>query len=304
MDALEEIRGYIDSTLDGPAADALLERVPAPALCAALTIALQATDDAAISDTCLVIRHCALLASQPQCDDFSTHLLKSGVIAQLEGLVFADDCFIRAVVVYTLGKIGSTGSLPILQKAFAAYRDTDPLLVPHLIFESVCLGADEWDLIDQALASPVYPTRWSIIDRLGGLDGDALDEDAYDRRRLRYLEALRRDENRLVRDEAAYRVQVLTTSIPRDLPRGERRRRRKALYALEPTLTFLTCSQRFNNLLHQLGRQSYTVKEFEGFIDLLQAAPPSGAGAAHTVKEFEEFIDLLDRLADTPNTPD
>ena len=144
-----------------------------------------------------------------------------------------------------------------------------PQVTPHQGERSTEGRSALWNLLDQALGSPVYPTRWSIIDHLTGLDGDALDEDVYDRRRLRYLEALRRDENRLVRDEATFHVQVLTTAIPRDLPRSERRRRRKVLHVLEPPITFMTCSLRFNTHLHQLERRSYTVKEFEAFIDLL-----------------------------------
>lgn len=269
MDVLDEIRGYRDSTLDGDAADALLERVTVPVLCATLTHVLRANDADAISDACLVPRDCALLASSPRGDEFDAGLRESGALGQLEELLFADDHFIRAWVVYTLGKISATRSLPVLHKAFAAYRDADPLLVPSLISECIWLGADEWDLLDQASESPVYLTRWSIIDRLSGLDGAALDADVYERRRLRYLEALRSEENRVVRDEATYLFQVLTTAIPRDLPRGERRRRRKALYALEPPMTFMTCSIRFNNHLHQLERRSYTVREFEDFIVLL-----------------------------------
>lgn len=269
MDALEEIRGHIQSTLDASAADALLSRVPVPVLCAALATILEADDADAIGDACLVIRDCALLASGPIREEFQAGLLENGVITHLEANLFADNHFTRASIVYTLGKICSTGSLPVLLKAFAAYRDTDPLLVPGLIFESVWLGGDEWSLLDRALESPAYPTRWSIVDQLSGLDGAALDENTYERRRLRYLEALQHDANRLVRDEASYWIQVLTTAIPRDLPRGERRRRRKRLHALEPPITYMTWSIRFGNHLHQLGQCSYTVRELEEFIDLL-----------------------------------
>jgi len=271
MDAVEEIRRHIQSRLDGFAADEMLLRVPARELCAALSTILHVGDEAAIGDACLVIRDCALLASSPGTEEFRAELSESEVIKHLEATLFADNHVTRARVVYALGKICSTESLPVLHKAFATYRDTDPLLVPGLVFESVWLGANEWDLLDRVVESPVYLTRWSIIDRLSGLDGAALNEKGYDRRKLRYLEALRFDENSHVRDEATYCFQALTTYIPRDLPRGERKRRRTALHALEPRITFMTCSIRFGNHLQQSGQQSYTVGQLEEFIDVLVA---------------------------------
>lgn len=123
MDAIAEIRGHIRSSLDGSAADELLARIPVPELSAALSAILQAEDGDAIGDACLVIRDCALLASSPGHDQFCAELLESGVIKHLEAHLFSDDHFTRARIVYTLGKIGSTESLPALHKAFTTYRE-------------------------------------------------------------------------------------------------------------------------------------------------------------------------------------
>jgi len=98
----------------------------------------------------------------------------------------------------------------------------------------------------------------------------APDEDVYDPRRRRYLEGLQRDENHLVRDEAAYWLQILTTAIPPDLPCEERTRHREALDTLKPRITLMTWSLRFSNHLNQVGQRSYTVRELEEFIDLLK----------------------------------
>lgn len=269
IDAIEQIRDHINSTLDSAAADALVARIPAPELCTALATLLRTDDAEAISDACLVIRDCALLASRPRRDAFATHLRASGVIAQLEGLVFDDDHFTQSRAIYTLGKIVSTESLPVLKTAFMTYRDTDPLLMLDLMSECIWLGADEWDLLDQMIASLVYPTRWCLIHRLDGVEGAARNARAYVPRRLRYLEALQHDAQPLIRAEATYWRHVLTTALPRHLSSTERARRRAALDALTPPVTLLTWSMRFGNHLHQLGQRSYTVRELEEFIDRL-----------------------------------
>lgn len=265
MNAYDAIRAYYWSPLNSAAATALLEQNPVQALCAALSTLLHADDEEAIRDACLVIRDGVLLAGEPLGRVFRRGLDENSVIARLEALLFTDNFNTRDVAAYTLGKIVSRSSLPILIDAFATYRDTDPLLVARLISECIWLGANKWRLLAQALESPVYMTRWSILDTLGAAYPEPTKRD--ERRRMRYLETLRRDSQSLVRQEATYRVHAIALALGRDISPEERQRQEDVLAALEPPFPNMICDIKFTNHLHQTKRTSYTVRELEDFID-------------------------------------
>ena len=269
MNLIEKIRSYRLGVLDGSAAEGLLTTLPMPLLCATLSTILKAEDGPLIDDACLVIRDCALLTSSPDREAFQVGLAGSGIIQQLEANLLSHDHITRSTSVYTLGKLCSQPSLPALQTAFAAWRDRDPLLVPQLVFEMAWLGADKWDLLDLVLDSPVYPTRWSAIECLGGGIETAGDAEKYDPRKLHHLQMLQRDENGLVRDEANYYFEILTADIPRDISRGERKIRTKAIHAQKPQVTFAKCCIQFGNYLSQSGQRTYSLEQLLEFIDHL-----------------------------------
>jgi hypothetical protein len=268
MDATEVIRDHINGTLDGVAANHLLTHVPIDELCAALAMFLRSDDQAAIRDACLIIRDGALMASNPEQGWFRAALREYGVVKQLEENLFTDNHFTRGVTVYTLGKIGSTESISALRLAFTTYRDTDPLLVPELIFEMSWLGVDKWELIDRAGESPVYATRWSTVDAIkqheSGRVGKA--------KQVERLTRLIQDENHLVSDEARYAYAELggtpTPKLPR--PAGTIRQGESALHL--PSLLFWDCAIRFSNYLSQSEWHTYTVRELEDFIAKLPAS--------------------------------
>lgn len=267
MSTYDAIRNYYWGALDDAAATVLLAENGVGALCAALSTLLHADDEEAVRDACLVIRDGVMMARHPRREEFWVRLTESGIIARLEALLFADSSNMRDTAAYTLGKIGSRASLPALVDALTVYRDTDPLLVPRLISEGIWLGANQWPLLAQALESPVYMTRWGILDILGALYPERKKRD--ERRRVRYLETLRHDTQSLVRQEATYYVQAAALEPLRDRSAEEQRHGQEELSALEPPFTYMTCSIRFSNYLHQAGRTSYTVRELEDFIDHL-----------------------------------
>jgi hypothetical protein len=102
----------------------------------ALAALLLSFDLEQVSTTCGFIRDMVLIAQKHDIDLQGGELFhKSAIIPQLESLVFADNHFIRAQDIYTLGKVCSTRSVPILHRAFHHLRDRDPLLLPGLLFE-------------------------------------------------------------------------------------------------------------------------------------------------------------------------
>jgi hypothetical protein len=199
MDAIEVIRGHSRGTLDSAAAAALLTRVRVDEMCAALASILGSNNEAAILDACLVIRDAATMApGHPNRDAFLDALRQWRIVGQVEDLLIRDNHVVRGAAIYTLGKIGAVESVPALLRALSVYREADPLLVPEVIAESAWLGADKWGLIDEALDSPVYATRWSTIVDLAR---EAVDPSER-ARQLARLDRLARDENPLVSGEA------------------------------------------------------------------------------------------------------
>jgi hypothetical protein len=265
----EAIPDYRLGALDGSAANGLLAAFPVPLLCTTLSSMLKTGEGPLIDDVCLVIRNCALLTADPGRAVFCAELVSSSVIQDLDANLFSDDHFTRCACVYALGKLCSRASLPALQTAFSTWRDRDPLLMPELVFEMVWLGGNRWELLDQVIASPVYPTRWSAIGQLEGGIGTVGDAEKYDPRNLPCLQRLRRDDNGFVRDEANHCFALLTADIPRGISRGERRRRTQALRAQEPSVTFAKCSIQFGNYLSRSGQRSYQLDQLLKFIDHL-----------------------------------
>lgn len=272
MDATDLIRGHIHSTLDHKAATDLLTLVPLRSLCSTLASLLQAGDEAAIRDALLVIRDAVNMTQGARRGAFRVGLRRYGIIERIEECLFADSHFTRGAAVYTLGKINSTASIPALRRAFMAYRDTDPILVPSAILESAWLGADEWALFDLAIDSPVYTTRWSVIEKLARDAGDPVSR----ANQVERLARLVHDENLLVSREASYAYAALALA-PREQLRSETTGCREESAEIVPLLLFTECELRFTNYLIQEQRHTYTVRELEDFIAGMIVVPSGTA---------------------------
>jgi hypothetical protein len=237
-------------------------------------INLLTTDNvASINDTCLFIRDYFLSCATNQiCEASWNHKFKSLIIPQLEKLVFADNHFIRKQVIYTLAKICSYESVPILLQAFEQFRDEDPILLPQLVGELFWLGVDNCgDLMATMITSNQYTTRWAVIATLPTFmyhHADDTDENLV--MRINFCEHLRHDANKFVQAEAEYEYQCLMlrrSQQQENLSKSEYKQRRQQIKTLKPALSFSQVEVEFSNYLYNHNLGKYTIPELEKFIN-------------------------------------
>ncbi len=238
---------------------------------------LQSENNETVSSTCLFIRDLVLFGSQnPDCEKFCKGHSESSIVKTLEQLLFSPNHFIRKEVVYTLGKTCSYRSLPMLNQAFSRLRDIDPILLPRLIGEMGWLGTENfWAFLESMTTSPVYMTRWAVIDVLSEFVGDdARVQDQLFQNKFRLTEQLRRDSNILIQSEAEHEYQFLKfRSETYNLPKTLRKKKWKDLERnYKPTLRFAHISSTFTNYLYTKGLTQYSVGEFEAFISNMTQA--------------------------------
>lgn len=99
--------------------DYMAEVVTSPGAAETLIKILQDDDDDIVSYAGLFIRDFVLSCSRNDiCNTAWETQLEPVIIPELERLVFAENHFIRRQVIYTLGKICSYDSVPVLLQAF------------------------------------------------------------------------------------------------------------------------------------------------------------------------------------------
>ncbi len=251
--------------------DYMAEIVTSPGAVDALIRLLQSNDNLSIGDACLFIRDFVLSCSRNDiCKKAWESELESAIIPVLEHLLFADNHFTRQQVVYTLGKICSYDSVPVMLNAFYQLRDRDPILVPQLIIQLFELGIEDClELIYSTAASDRYTTRWAIVAALDLFNYDSRNlEDPIFLMRYDFYQQMRHDLHPLVRAEAEYKYQFLELQRRKhreNLSKSKYNKQRKALKSLE--ISFVDVDDRFieNMLNHNL--HTYTVEELEKFID-------------------------------------
>ncbi|MEG4284876.1 HEAT repeat domain-containing protein [Microcoleus sp. A006_D1] len=268
---------YLDSLQNIDYFGGIVNSVSDVELCNIINELLQSENDETVSLTCLFIRDLVLFGSRnPDCEKFCQGYSDSSIVKTLEQLLFSPNHFICQTVVYTLGKICSYGSLPMLNQAFSALRDIDPILLPRLIGEMGWLGTENfWALLESMTTSPVYMTRWAVIDALSQFVGDdARVQDELFQRKFRFTEQLRRDSNILIQSEAEYEYQFLKfRSETYHLPKAERKKKRKDLERhYKPTFCFANISIAFTNYVYTEGLRQYSVGELEAFISNMTQA--------------------------------
>lgn len=230
---------------------------------------LKSEDNETVRFTCIFIRDLVLLSPPyPDYKNFGQDFLESSIVTTLEELVFSSNHFTRNQAIYTLGKTGSHRSIPALNRAFNKFLDTDPVLLPRLVFEMGWLGAENFRLlVDPIISSPIYMTRWAVIPMLSGFFGADAEDESF-QGRLRCLEQLCGDSNPLIQAEAEYEYQLLKfCNNIHNLPKRDHKKQRKILeQQYKPAYCFDYISMMFENYLYTNGATEYSIDDLEIFI--------------------------------------
>jgi hypothetical protein len=262
-----KIRKYINYLGD---AEYMADVVTSPGAVDSMIKFLQSNDREIINDTCFFIRDFVLSCSQNHtCRQSWESQLKSAIIPEIENLLFADNHFIRKDAVYTLGKICSYDSIPVMLNAFYQLRDRDPILLPRLIGELFWLGINNpWDIIDSMAVSDRYTTRWAVVDVLGKFGCNSPNDEDF-LRAHKLCDRLRRDAHRLVREEAKYNYQYLELQRRKhqeNMSKAEYRQQRKELKKISTFLPFGNIISQFGHYMYEHNLHTYTSEELETFI--------------------------------------
>ena len=165
---------------------------------------LYSDDEGLISDICFAIRDLILIGNKY--DELEEHCYRyqeSSIVTAIESLLFAYSRQNVNDAIYTLGKTCSYQSVAALTQAFHRLRDRDPVMLPRLFCELQWLGAENfWSLVDSMMSSEVSFTRWSILELLPEITGDA--ETELVQQCYSYLDRLKQDPCEYIRIEADY----------------------------------------------------------------------------------------------------
>ncbi|WP_254563583.1 HEAT repeat domain-containing protein [Oscillatoria sp. HE19RPO] len=255
--------------------DYIAEIVSSPGADETLIQLLHSEELETIAATCLFITDAVLLGSQNQiCQEAWESESKLAIVPELERLVLSDNHFIRKQVIYTLGKICSYDSVPILLQAFHQFRDQDPILLPRLVGELFWLGVDHpGDVIQSMITSPQYLTRWAVLRILDEFIYNSPDEtDEIFLMKYKFCKSLYDDSNFLVQAEANYEYQFLKLNLrwrQENLSKSEYKKQKKELKRLKPVLSFFQVSGQFNNYLYENRLYHYSIEELETFVGQL-----------------------------------
>jgi hypothetical protein len=260
------IRNYISHLGDS---EYMAEIVTSPNAVDTLIKLIQIHD----GDTCLFIRDFVIACSRNDiCKQVWENELELAIIPELEKLLFVDNHFIRRTIIYTLGKICSYSSIPIMLNLFSQVRDKDPIILPLLVGELFWLGVDNgWQIVESMTTSNNYITRWSVMETLGRFIYSSHEDETF-LIRYKFCQQLRSDIHLLVRTEAEYEYQFLEFNRQKhqDMSKSDYKKQTKALKKqLEPHLYFSNVAIQFSNSLYQQNLYTYSIQELENFINQL-----------------------------------
>ncbi len=264
-----KIRNYINYLGDY---EYMAEVVTSPSAVDTLINSLQSNNSEIIGDTCLFIRDFVLSCSRNDtCKQSWDSELESAIIPVLEHLLSVNNHFIRTTVVYTLGKICSYSSIPVMLDTFYQLRDGDPILLPRLVRELFWLGVENpWEILESMVISGQYITRWAVVEILEGFNYDSRDEEEDFLILQKFYTQLRLDAYSLVRSPADYQYQILDLqrrSYRENLSKSDYRKQRKGLKKLEPSLSFDIMENRFSHYMYEHNLSTYTIEELQKFIE-------------------------------------
>lgn len=218
-----------------------------------------------IFEACLFVQDVRLTIKGEVAEKFSDAVYDSPIINAFEHLTLnSPSHWVRRRVIYALGKIGATRSLPVLIDTFYKFWETDPLLLPSLMGEIRWLRSDSSPILAMDAAHNwSYLTRWTAIDDIRRFcdEPDSPEKICLDR--------LADDEMEVIRQEARYWIEE--QRIHREvytLPKKERKAFWKSLAKFEPRLSFDTATTRFHLYLSQQNSpEDYHVMELAKFVD-------------------------------------
>lgn len=161
--------------------------------------------------------------------------------------ITSENYWIRSSAVYTIGKLSFEQHAKYLLDVFPIYLEKDPLLLPKLTFEINWLKPETLEsLVDKIIASHNYLIRWSVLECLEFYTNPSK------KLFLKWYKILEKDENPYIAEEAKYKIAEL-----------------EKLKTKEPSITFENISLRFNNYLYQNKKSTYSINEFDDFVQNL-----------------------------------
>jgi hypothetical protein len=263
------ILNYIDHLEDTTYLASVLARSDSQSLIDGIVGLLHDPDHDLVGRACLFIRDLILVAPQHGIGlAFRDSFDASPIVSALEQLVLAPNHFIRQHTIYTLGKIGSTTSLPKLYLAFQMLCERDPILLPRLVGEILWLEKPKnWRLIERMTASQQYTTRWAALSTLESFAHDIIEDTELVEVKRQCFAQLRGDSHQLVQNEAEYVYQHLVFEQRlSQLTKAERRQQRKELERHRAAVTFSDIEIRYNNQLYTHHIIDYSTADLEQFI--------------------------------------
>jgi hypothetical protein len=261
----ETILNYIDHLEDPAYVASLLSESKEDGVIEALVELLNSDNHARVGSACLFIRDLVLIASKhPSTIPFRDAFFESPIISALERMLLTDNYFMRRHCIYTLGKVGSTESVPALHHAFHILQVRDPLILPKLVGEIWWLEERKsWSLVDAMMTSPHYPIRWATLETLRSWSDNGELQDI----KWHCYTSLRGDDHHFIRAEAEYEYQqALFVQRLSALSKAERRKQRKALEQYRPLVSFADIDVWFSNYMHTNLLVDYSLNEIDRFI--------------------------------------
>ncbi len=239
----------------------------------------QAEEKERVLKTCLFLRDLVINAPDHSCrSEFREQLYDCDIPACLEALLKSSCFAIRDQAIFTLGKIYAQDSVAALQQYALMCKESDPLLLPSLLFEINWLSDEyQYDWIEQhLLTSPSYLTRWSVLMILDEIA--LLPEDKEWSRYCELVESLCYDSHIQVSREAKYIKSDLELTAryydKRKSAQGDEAEQlmqaedeeREMLEENSP-LCFNTILMAFVSEMQRGGRPDYNVGELEAFVE-------------------------------------
>jgi hypothetical protein len=243
-------------------AKGLLEREEPKEIISALFFHLRKSHFQAYSDVCCLIRNLVLGPFESNKNKtFNSILDDSKVVKVLEKNVLSGNYFQRSSSIYTLGKICSTKSIPILTKALVPLALRDPINGSDLISEIWWLqpGKKNLKLLDKMNGLGFYQ-RWAGLHVLTHWSGTG----EFGKRITEYLKKYAMDENPLIRIEAEHQLKE---------KRQERNSRNKKVseqadLIWEPRIRFDFLRNKIGGILIDKRKSEYSIKDLDNLVDI------------------------------------
>jgi hypothetical protein len=271
MTLQDQITQYLDHIEDFAYVDAILKSAPLENIYETIAELLRSGQLEPVWTTSVFLRDVVLSAPPEIAEPFREKLHTSQIREALHDNLFAPNHFIRRNAFYNCGKLGFKESIGVLSKTFEYYLESDPLLLPDLLFELHWLGdTQEWIYFKQMAECPSYLTRWAAL-ATRPVAHVNIPQNAEDLRHTelqkKYLEQLVQDTHPRVRAEADYKLREFHFYQTRFPSKADQKKARKELEKHLPNLAFFTLEVQFHNTMARNQKTDYALSELEMFVD-------------------------------------